>query len=324
MTRPHILQMGKVSDYQLGRLKQHYEVTLAAAIDDMDAFLATRGKEIRAVATNGLDGLPRSVMDRLASLEIISVNSVGYDPIDVAEATRRSIMVTHTPDVLNKDVANIAVALMLAISRRIVRDDNWLRAGNWKNRFGGAPLTRSIEGAKVGIVGMGRIGQEIARKLSAAFDCEIAYHSRSAKPELTYAYYADLVALARDVSYLVLITPGGASTANLVGRAVLDALGPDGTLINVARGSVVDEKELVSALLEGRLGAAGLDVYADEPNVPKELFPLEQVVLLPHVASATGETRTAMADLTVENLDLHFAGQPVRTPVPECAALAKA
>ncbi len=324
MARPHILQMGKVSDYQLGRLKERYEVTLATDVPDMDAFLAAHGPAIRAVATNGLDGMPRPVMDRLPALEIISVNSVGYDPIDVAEAARRGIMVTHTPDVLNKDVANIALALILTTSRRIVRDDNWLRAGNWKSRFGGAPLTRSIEGARVGIVGMGRIGQEIARKLSAAFDCQIAYHTRSPKPGLPWRYEPDLVALARDVSFLVLITPGGASTANLVGRAVLDALGPDGTLINVARGSVVDEKELVSALLEGRLGAAGLDVYADEPNAPKELFPLEQVVLLPHVASATVETRTAMADLTVDNLDLHFSSQPVKTPVPECAGVSRA
>ncbi|MCB1382121.1 MAG: 2-hydroxyacid dehydrogenase [Notoacmeibacter sp.] len=318
MTRPHVLQMGKVSDHQLTRLRRSFEVTLASEVADMDAFLVRRGDGIRGVTTNGLDGLPRAVMDRLPALEIISVNSVGYDPVDVAEAVRRGILVTHTPGVLDKDVANIALALMLATSRRLVRDDRWLREGNWKSRFGGAPLTRSIEGAKVGIVGMGRIGKEIARKLSAAFDCDIAYNARTQKPELPWRFERDLVALARAVDYLILITPGGPETAGMVNRAVLDALGPQGTLINVARGSVVDEAELVAALLEGRLGAAGLDVFADEPNVPKELLPLDNVVLLPHVASATEETRRAMADLTVDNLENHFAGRPVKTPVPEC------
>ena len=188
---------------------------------------------------------------------------------------------------------------------------------------GNAPLTTSIEGKKVGIVGLGRIGETIARKLEAGFDCDIAYHSRNEKPEASYRYYGDLKQMARDVDYLVVITPGGPATNKLVNREVMDALGPQGTLINVARGSVVDEAEMVKALQEGRLGNAGLDVFEKEPQVPEELFSMENVVLTPHVASATVETRQAMGDLTVENLLQFFENGTVISPVPECASIAK-
>ena len=318
--KPQLLLIGGTTPRVMAALEDNFQVHKGADVADWDAFLRDQGRSIAAVATNGHDGLKPEIMAKLPELRIISCFGVGYDAIDAKAAAARGVLVTHTPNVLNNDVANTAIALMLAVSRRILRDDAYVRSGNWSG-FGAAALTHSIEGAKVGILGLGRIGETIARKLSAAFDCDIAYHTRTERANSPYRYYADLVAMARDVDYLVVITPGGASTSKLVNRAVIDALGPDGTLINVARGSVVDEKELVAALLDGRLGAAGLDVFENEPHVPSALFPLDNVVLLPHVGSATVETRRAMGDLMVENLVLHFAGKPVKTPVPECAAV---
>jgi lactate dehydrogenase-like 2-hydroxyacid dehydrogenase len=318
--KPRLLLVGGTTPRALAALEASFTVTRAADVKDWDAVPAAEAAEFVAVATNGHAGLDPAIMARLPNLKIISCFGVGYDAIDAKGAAARGILVTHTPNVLNKDVANTAIALMLAVSRRIVRDDAYVRAGKWTG-FGAAPLTRSIDGAKVGIVGLGRIGETIARKLVAAFDCDIAYHSRRRRDDVPWRHYPDLVEMARAVDYLVVITPGGAATDKLVGRAVIEALGPEGTLINVARGSVVDEKELVAALLDGRLGAAGLDVFADEPNVPPELFPLDNVVLLPHVGSATVETRRAMGDLMVENLVRWFAEGTVTTPVPECAHL---
>lgn len=286
-------------------------------IEDLPRFLADKGDRIEAVATNGHDGVRPDVMDALAKLKIISCYGVGYDAIDVGTAVERGIMVTHTPNVLNAEVANTAIMLMLAVSRRLVRDDRWVRSGDWKSK-GNAPLTRSIEGWRVGILGLGRIGETIAAKL-AAFDCEVVYHSRNEKTGVPWRYYADLEAMAHDVDCLVVITPGGPATSKLVNRAVIEALGPEGTLINVSRGSVVDEAEMVAALGDGRLGNAGLDVFENEPDVPKALLEMENVVLTPHVGSATVETRQAMGDLTVDNLNAFFVeGRPI-SPVPECA-----
>lgn len=318
--KPELLLIGGTTPRVMEALEAGFTVHKGNEVADWSAFLGEHGAAIVAVATNGHDGLKPEIMAKLPNLRIISCYGVGYDAIDAKAAAARGVLVTHTPNVLNNDVANTAIALMLAVSRRILRDDAYLRAGKW-NGFGGAPLTRSMEGARVGILGLGRIGETIARKLSAAFGCDIAYHTRNKRPDSPYRYYSDLVAMARDVDYLIVITPGGASTNKLVNRAVIEALGPEGTLINVARGSVVDEKEVVAALLDGRLGAAGLDVFENEPHVPPDLFPLDNVVLLPHVGSATVETRRAMGDLMVENLVLHFAGKPVKTPVPECAGL---
>lgn len=319
--KPDLLLIGGTTPRVMAALEDAFSVHRGNDVEDWNSFLDENGEKIVAVSTTGHDGLKPEIMERLPNLEIISGFGVGYDAIDANGAAERGIIVTHTPNVLNKDVANTAIALLLAVTRRIVRDDAYVRAGKWTG-FGSAPLTESIEGKTVGIVGLGRIGETIAEKLSAAFDCQIAYHTRNEREDSPYTYYDDLVEMAKAVKYIIVITPGGASTRKLVNREVMDALGPEGTIINVARGSVIDERELVSALVEGRLGAAGLDVFENEPQVPEALFALDNVVLLPHVGSATVETRQAMGDLTVENLVRYFDEGKVTSPVPECRHLA--
>lgn len=277
---------------------------------------------IKAVATNGHDGVKPEIMAALPNLAVISCYGVGYDAIDTSLAAKRGIMVTHTPNVLNADVANLAILLMLATSRCLVRDEAWARSGKWAEA-GNAPLSRSIEHKKVGILGLGRIGSEIARKL-AVFNCDISYHSRNKRADVPYPYYDNLSAMAGDVDYLIAITTGGPATQKIINREVLDALGSEGTLINVARGSVVDEHELILALREGRLGWAGLDVFENEPHIPAELCAMENVTLTPHVASGTVETRQAMGDLTVDNLVQFFEKGTVISAVPECQDLPSA
>lgn len=312
-----LLLIGGATPIMMKEFTKNFTVHIWDDIDNKDAFLAKYGAEIAAVATNGHDGVSPEIMAGLDNLKIISCYGVGYDAIDTKIANARDIMVTHTPIVLNNDVANTAIMLMLAVSRRLVHDHEWVCSGRWKEQ-GNAPLTRSIEGTKVGIFGLGRIGQTIARKL-AAFDCDIAYHTRTERPNLPYRFYDNLAKMAADVDYLIAITPGDASTHKKVNRAVIDALGSEGVFINVGRGSVVDEEALVAALEDGSLGGAGLDVFANEPNVPPALFGMDNVTLTPHVASATVETRRAMGDLTIENLLRFFNDGKVTTPVPECA-----
>ncbi len=316
--KPNLLIVGRATSRMMEQLDGRFTIHKLSEIADLDGFLNEKGGSIEAVATNGHDGVKPALMAALPNLKVISCFGVGYDGIDANAAAARGIVVTHTPNVLNDDVANTTIMLMLAVSRNLVHDDAWVRSGKWKAQ-GAAPLTRSIEGKSVGILGMGRIGQKIAEKLQA-FSCDTAYHSRSAK-DVPWRYYGDLVEMARDVDYLVVITPGGAETFHLVNREVMDALGPEGTLINVARGSVVDETELVKALQDGRLGYAGLDVFEEEPSVPEALIAMENVVLTPHVGSATVETRQAMGDLTVENLIRFFEEGKVTSPVLECAQL---
>lgn len=282
---------------------------------DIDVLSEDQRSEISAIATFGW--APADLIKKFPNLKLISSFGVGYDGVDADYAASKEILVTHTPNVLNDDVANTTIVLILATMRRIIAQDKYLREGRWVSE-GNAPLTKSIRGKKVGIVGLGRIGEAIAEKLSV-FKCETVYHSRNQKPDVPYTYYGSLLDMAHDCDVLVAITPGGPATDKLISREVMEALGPEGTLINVARGTVVDEAEMVKALQDGRLGAAGLDVFEDEPNVPEELFPMENVVLTPHVASATWETRQAMSDLVVENLVSYFSTGTVETPVPECA-----
>jgi lactate dehydrogenase-like 2-hydroxyacid dehydrogenase len=254
-------------------------------------------------------------MDQLPALKIVSVMGVGYDGIDVAAAKARGVVVTHTPGVLNDDVADLAIALMLSLSRQIARADRFVRAGQWSG--GPLPLGRKVSGARLGIVGMGRIGQAIAHR-ATAFDMRIAYTARSAKTELPYTYHPSPAALAAQTDFLVVITPGGAGTRKLIDAQVLKALGAQGCLINVARGSVVDETALVDALRGGVIAGAALDVFEDEPNVPQALREMDNVVLTPHIGSATAQTRRAMAELAFANLHAQLTGQPLHTPVPEC------
>ncbi|MEX0285292.1 MAG: 2-hydroxyacid dehydrogenase [Paracoccaceae bacterium] len=312
--KPRMMVFGQATAHMHGRLAEVFEV-LQPAPDDRAQVLAEQGAGIAYAMLVGHVPIGADVLDQLPDLKILSNFGVGYDAIDTAAAIERGVLVTHTPDVLNDEVANTAILLMLAVARDMVRDEAYVRAGRWATE-GAAPLSRSVKGLTVGIVGFGRIGQAIAEKLTV-FGTRTVYHARSDKG-VEYEFYASLSDMARDSDILIAITPGGAETRHLINSDVIEALGPQGILINVARGSVVDETALIAALQDGRLGAAGLDVFEKEPHVPADLIALPNVTLLPHVGSATVETRQAMGDLAVDNL-LRFreTGQAV-TPVPEC------
>lgn len=281
---------------------------------DVAAF-ARIAPRIRAITCGGDSRVSGELIAQLPALEIISVMGVGYDGIDVPAAKARGVTVTHTPDVLNDDVADLALALMLAFSRQLVRADAFVRSGEWSR--GPLELGRKMSGARLGLVGIGRIGQGIARR-AAAFDMQVAYTARNARPDLPYAYFPDAAALAAQSDYLVVITPGGAATRKLVDAKVLRALGPRGVLVNVARGSVVDEAALIEALESKAIAGAALDVFENEPEVPQRLRQFPNVLLAPHIGSATQTTRQAMADLVVTNLRAHFGGGTLPSPVPEC------
>lgn len=306
---PELLQIGRITDTMRDRLGAAFTIRQTNRYDR---------HEITHVITNGGVGIKPELMASLTNLKMISSYGVGYDSIDVEEAARRGIIVTHTPDVLNQEVATTTVLLFLACYRELLRDDAYVRSGTWEAK-GAAPLTRSPESQIIGILGLGRIGQAIADKL-APWSPTIVYHARS-KKDVNYTYYDNLTAMAHDVDVLICITPGGPATRHIVNAEVLEALGPNGTLINVARGSVVDEAALIDALQSGKLGWAGLDVFEDEPHVPQALRDLPNTVLLPHVGTATVETRAAMGALTVDNLLQHARDGTAMTPVPECAGL---
>jgi lactate dehydrogenase-like 2-hydroxyacid dehydrogenase len=279
------------------------------------AAFAKIAPSIRAIAASGESKVPAALIAQLPALEIISVFGVGYDGVDVAAAKARGVMVTHTPNVLNDDVADLAIGLMLAAARQLPAADRYVKEGKWPT--GPMPLARKVSGARLGIVGIGRIGQAIAQR-ALAFNMSVAYTARSAKADLPFRYFPSPAALAAECDYLVVITPGGAGTHQLINAEVLKALGTKGILINVARGSVVDEAALIDALKNEVIGGAGLDVFESEPNVPEALRALPHVVLAPHIGSATRQTRQAMADLAFNNLKSHFDGHAVHTPVPEC------
>ncbi|WP_299779624.1 2-hydroxyacid dehydrogenase [uncultured Roseobacter sp.] len=311
-----LFMIGSATDVMLERLGEKFTIHRAKDMDDPQAWLAANGNGIEYVATNGHDGVKPDFMAAMPNLKAISCYGVGYDAIDTSAARARGVVVTHTPNVLNAEVGTTAVLLMLACYREVLRDDAYVRSGRWETE-GNSALTRSADNQTVGILGLGRIGQAIADKL-APWGTRIVYHSRSQK-EVDYKYYPKLVDMARDVDTLICITPGGPATNKIVNREVLDALGPQGTLINVSRGTVVDEEAMIAALQDGRLGWAGLDVFEAEPHVPEALRKLKNVVLLPHVGSATLETRAAMGALTVDNLLQHLQDGTVISPVPECA-----
>jgi hydroxypyruvate reductase len=316
LSRPHILVVSKPPPAFLEPLKAAFVVHERLHETDPQAFLQV-APLIRGVAGGGESAVTATLMAQLPALELVSIMGVGYDGVDVAAAKKRGIVVTHTPGVLNDEVADLAVGLMLSVARRIPQADQYVRTGRWGTE-GAMPLARKMSGARLGIVGLGRIGQAIADR-AAAFGMSIAYTARSAKAGLPYAFYPDARALAAKVDFLVVITPGGAGTRHMINADVLQALGPQGYLINVARGSVVDEAALVEALQKGLIAGAGLDVFEQEPHPLEALFKLDNVVLTPHMASATHQTRQAMADLAVANLQAHFSGQPALTPVPECS-----
>jgi len=268
---------------------------------------------VRGCVTNGHSGPPPEMIDRMPKLEIIGSASVGYDGIPVEYARSKGIPVTNTPDVLNDDVADLAIALMIMTARKLVVTDRYVRAGRWP-REGEHPLASRASGKRVGILGMGRIGKEIGKR-AEAMNNTVAYHSRRPVVDVAWKHYPSLVELAKNSDFLIVIIPATPQTNKIVNKAVIEALGPTGILVNVARGAVVDEDALVEALKSGKLGGAGLDVFANEPQVPPELFAMDNVVLQPHVGSATHETRRAMSQLVLDNLDAHFAGNPLLTQI---------
>jgi hydroxypyruvate reductase len=312
MSKPEILTVAKLWPPYLQELLQTYVVHDRTYELDPVAFVQIAPR-IRAIAGGGESQVTSALISQLPALEMISVFGVGYDRYDVAAARKRGIPLTNTPDVLTDDVADMGIALMLALSRSIPQADQYVRDGKWTR--GPMPLARKVSGARLGIVGLGRIGSAIARR-AAGFDMSIAYTSRNKVVGSPYTYYPTPAALAAEVDFLMVITPGGAGTKGLINAEVLTALGSKGYLINVARGSVVDESALITALQNKGIAGAALDVFENEPHVPAALCAMSNVVLAPHVASATWQTRRAMADLAFANLQAHFAGEPLLTPVP--------
>jgi lactate dehydrogenase-like 2-hydroxyacid dehydrogenase len=310
--KPEIIQTTKLFAPTQERVEREFQCHKLHEAGDRVAFLKQHAPKVRALATFGPAGADAKLMDALPKLELISNFGVGVDAIDLDAAKQRGIIVTNTPDVLNDCVADTAMALTVNVMRRFPQAEGYLRAGHWAAK-GAYPLTSSLGGKTMGILGLGRIGEAIAKR-AQAFGMKIRYHNRN-KKDVAYPYDADAVALATNSDVLMVVTPGGAATDKLVNAKVLDALGPKGYLVNVARGSVVDEPVLLKYLQEKKIAGAGLDVFADEPRVPPEFFKLENAVLLPHVGSATVETRTAMGNLQVDNLLAHFAGKPVLTRV---------
>jgi lactate dehydrogenase-like 2-hydroxyacid dehydrogenase len=310
--KPEVLQIAPMLPRVEAALEEAYVVHRWWEAADRAGLLAAAGPHIRAVATDGHWGIAPEIMAALPALEIVASYGVGYDAIDTGTCKARGVRVTNTPDVLNDAVAELALGLMVALCRRIPQADAHVRAGKWLE--GGFGLTAELTGAHAGILGLGRIGKEIARRLQA-MRMRVSYHGRQAQPHQPFVFYPDLAAMARDVDWLVVAAPGSAATRGIVSRGVLEALGPEGALVNVARGSLVDETALVELLADGRLGGAALDVFADEPRVPQALIGLPNVVLSPHQGSATVRTRAAMGDLVVRNLAAHFAGEPLPTPV---------
>jgi hydroxypyruvate reductase len=279
---------------------------------DHGAFLKQHASAVRGLATFGPMRVDGKLMDSLPKLEIISNFGVGVDSINLDDAKARGIIVTNTPDVLNECVADTAIALVLNTLRRLPQAEAYTRAGHWAAK-GPYPLTTSLGGKTLGILGLGRIGEAIAKR-AMAMGMKIRYHNRR-KKEAPFPYDADPVSLAKNSDVLMVVTPGGPETQNLVGAKVLDAVGPQGYVVNIARGSVIDEPVLLRYLQEKRIAGAGLDVFVDEPRIPPQFFELDNAVLFPHVGSATVETRKAMGDLQIQNLRLHFSGKPVATRV---------
>lgn len=317
---PRVLNVGRLPQPLIDRLQADFRVETLAAQPDARAYLDTHGRGIEAMVTSAAVGVDAALIDALPDLRVICSFGVGLDRIDVEAAHRRGIEVGYTPDVLNDCVADHAMALLLDVARQVSRADRYVRRGHWPQGLA-FPLGRKVSGARLGIVGLGRIGRTIARR-AEGFEMEVRYHSRRPVPDARWAHEPDLLELARWADFLVVITSGGPSTRHLIDGEVLDALGPKGCLVNVARGSVIDEEALVLALEQGRIGGAGLDVYTDEPHVPARLFELDNVVLTPHIASATEQTRQAMADLVLENLRSFFTTGRVVAPVPKAVITA--
>jgi hydroxypyruvate reductase len=308
-----VLSIGAFPEATNAELAKRFAIThcpLRPAPDELDANLKGR---IRALATEANRGADRALIAALPKLELIAVFGVGIDNVDLVAAREHNVPVTNTPGVLTDECADLVIGMMLASARQIIFADRYVRDGSWKAK-GPIPLGRSVGGKTIGVVGLGGIGRAIADR-AAAFRMRVLYHGPRAKPDAPYEYVADLVDMAKRSDYLMVACKGGPETQHLVSAAVIDALGPKGTLINVSRGSVVDEAALIRALDGGRLGHAALDVFENEPNVSPGLLSLPNVLVQPHHGSATVETRTAIGQLMIDNLSAYFAGKPLLTPV---------
>jgi len=315
MTATDILVTAPLPPFLYDPLRAGYRCHDYHQASDKAALLAQQGGQVRGLVQGGGTLTPTSLLDALPKLELISVFGVGYDGVPVPYCRKRGIKVTNTPDVLTDDVADVALGLILMTGRGFARLNRFARSGDWEKR--GPDLTTKPGGRTVGIVGLGRIGKAIARRVSA-MEMKVVYTGR--KPQdVPYQFLPDLKALAAASDFLVVACPGGEATRRIVDAQVLAALGKKGTLVNIARGSIVDERALVDALKAGTIKGAGLDVFADEPHIPADLLAMDNVVVLPHVGSATRETRQAMGDLCKANLDAYFSGKGVLTLIPELA-----
>ncbi len=310
MSKPAVLLVSRLPDALVGRLCGRFDCHLLADLDA--AGLAALAPRLRGMVATGESVVARELIARLPALEVISVLGVGYDGIDMAAARERGICVAHTPGLSTDDIADFAMALLLAAARQVVGADRFVHSGGWAT--GRFAVTRRVSGARLGIVGLGRIGRAVATR-AQAFGMDIAYTGRTPKADVPYLWCADAQTLATRVDFLVVCASGGADTRALIDAGVLAALGPAGVLVNIARGSIVDEEALVAALRERTILAAGLDVFCHEPHVARGLLALDNVVLTPHMASTTAATVQAMLDLTFDNLAAHFDGWPVPAPV---------
>lgn len=307
-----VLALQPLLAHEMDVLEQGFNVLRLWENQEPEGVIRDHSHEIVGIlSTYNGSGVSKRLMEALPNLEIIAQFGVGYDNIDLVAAQKRDIVVTNTPDVLTDDTADVALFLMLNVARRAVEADMFVRVGRWHS--GAMPLSTSISGKTVGIVGLGNIGQAIAQR-AAAFNTKVIYHSRTQK-DVAYTYYKDLKEMAAAADFLILACAGGDETKHLINYEILDALGANGYLINIARGSVVKEDDLLIALRNKSIAGAGLDVYADEPNVPEEMIKMDNVVLSPHVGSATVETRSKMGQLVIDNLVAHFDGQPLLTPI---------
>jgi lactate dehydrogenase-like 2-hydroxyacid dehydrogenase len=314
MTKPQILQVGSLPDWDQTPLDQAFQVHRYFEADDKPAFLALVGANVRGIVTRGDLGAGAAMIAACPNLEVISVYGVGYDAVDIAACRDRGIRVTNTPDVLTDDVADLGVAMMLAQARGIIGAETWVRDGSWA-RKGGLPLRRRVSGARAGILGLGRIGHAIARRL-VGFDMTISYSNPSPKDYgRDWTYYASPLDLARNSDVLFVALAASPATRHIVGPDVIKALGPEGMVINISRASNIDESALLDALENGTLGSAALDVFEGEPNLNPRFLKLPNVLLQPHHASGTVDTRRAMGQLMRDNLVAHFAGNPLPTPV---------
>jgi lactate dehydrogenase-like 2-hydroxyacid dehydrogenase len=313
MTKPLAIIMGNlILPDEIAQLEQHFEIIKLWKEKDPESIMQSRKNDIEVIVAMHYIPVSKHLIESLPNLKIIATFSVGTDHIDLEAAKSHGVVVTNTPDILCQETADTGMSLLLAVARRIPEGDMFVRVGKWLN--GPMPLGVTLANKKIGIVGLGGIGSLVAKRCEA-FEMEVVYYGPRKKNQYDYTYYDDVTEMARDVDFLMLTCPGGEATANLIDANVLDALGPKGILINIARGSVVDEPALIAALQNGTIAAAGLDVFANEPHVPEEFISMDNVVLLPHIGSATVETRKAMGQLVVDNILAHREGKALLTEV---------